>query len=79
LNIYYGIGPLLIAAWTEIHVGKLQMETSSSMSDGGHPRGEKHYTRIDYTITKLITWSSALLEKPPFVELLKNFPVFYET
>jgi hypothetical protein len=30
-------------------------------------------------ITKLTSWSWALLENPPIVQLLKNFPAFYET
>jgi hypothetical protein len=30
-------------------------------------------------ITKLTSWSWVLLEKPPIVQLLKNFPVFYGT
>jgi hypothetical protein len=29
-------------------------------------------------ISELTSWSWALLEKPPIVQLLKNFPIFYE-
>jgi hypothetical protein len=32
-----------------------------------------------YQLTKLTTWSWALLEKPPIVQLLKNFQAFYGT
>jgi hypothetical protein len=33
-----------------------------------------------YSVTTFIhSWSSALLEKPPIVQLLKNFPGFYAT
>jgi hypothetical protein len=34
-------------------------------------------TEKDITDTVLNSWSSALLEKPPIVQLLKNFPEFY--
>jgi hypothetical protein len=34
---------------------------------------------IGFILTKLTSWNCALLEKPPVVQLLKNFPVFYGT
>jgi hypothetical protein len=41
----------------------------------------RHHRLVTYTITSLFihSWSWALLEKPPVVQLLKNFPAFYGT
>jgi hypothetical protein len=42
--------------------------------------GSMVHPLIDYNfLPELISWSSALLDKPPVVQPLKNFPTFYGT
>jgi hypothetical protein len=36
-------------------------------------------SQINYDHSLILSWISALLEKLPIVELLKNFPAFYGT
>jgi hypothetical protein len=43
----------------------------------GRPVRSPSLHRLSYLLTYLQSW--ALLEKPPIVQLLKNFPVFYGT
>jgi hypothetical protein len=38
-----------------------------------------HFTSYNLPIDKLTSCSWALLQKPPIVQLFKNFPTFYET
>jgi hypothetical protein len=41
--------------------------------------GSSYAVRNTARITKLTPWSSAILEKPPVVQLLKNGPAYYGT
>jgi hypothetical protein len=49
------------------------METNSSISDSGHPRGEEDYISTDYTITKLIPWADPLRRRHTATQELPKF------
>jgi hypothetical protein len=60
--------------WSEIQKINIQISTKSILENS------QYKTQVrNLSVTKLTSWSWDILEKPPIVQLLKNFPAFYGT